>query len=405
MAEIFIISDNGYCFADGECEIAPAIEKTGDSLSSDPLSFMPDVENSLKTIAHTFVQNALKMCIPKESMQLSYIWRDGDAKALAQQIMHSGKDRFVQYAKREGSSPFIAMTLSQLAITSRGDIVAASILKELMDPNLGVSILFDMENPARAARVLNLWKMMSVGESDKITLALNHASTSGERMQIYEYGANINAELFYNPLNALQVSEKVLIGFDEYETRSNGSNKSSWEKFLLLQRARKKLEEHLSNLVTKNLIEPCRISYSSTGRINEMECPLIPPPFPKEENDPIIVNQKDFSYDPKRVERLIDDYEYCEAIIDEIADRIISAQYQPLESGKIYDTVDLMINLEHLINDIEETESKMRDEGYDLPTPNNPQELRLLLEEIDDEFIDIENDAIDREMEQRLDKK
>ena len=432
MAQISIFSTNGLDFInacqsvpvdepecigysdDGSCKFAAASEIASELFNSDPLAFMPNVVEDLESIVYGFVQNSLGMCLPPETIHVAYRWESDDAKNVAKKLLSSRQNEtkaFAKYLSLKNNLPFGALTLSALASTTKGSVIAASIIKELRNPRIGVAILFGMKNPARAARILNFWKYRAITQRDAITLELNRIKPNNKneemsnryfRLQSYEYGSSINADLFHDPLTAVYTSEKLLIGFDRYEENLNISRDDTWKTLASLSKARSKLKEHTLLLAAHKLIKPCKLSYDLRNRVEEMECPLIPPPPPqKKQIIPTAPEKKDSAGDLGKMKSLIDDYEYCEAMIDEVANTIANAQYQTPDSGKVHDTVDLIINLEDIIDDIVDAENGLIGKGYDLPYSNDPEELRALLEDIEHEFIELENDVIDMETEQR----
>ena len=402
---------------DRSCKLADASEEAGELFNSNPLAFMPNIVENLKSISHGFVQNSLRMCIPWDKIQISYRWEEKDSEVVSKNLINASEDKakaFAKYLNTSNNTSFGIMTVSALASSTKGGIIAASLLKKLKNPGLGVSILFGMENPARAARILNLWKYQDAEHGNTITLELNKIRSNDKnektrhryfRLQTYEYGTSINADLFINPIDAVNISEKVLLGFDKYEEILKNSKADIWKTIAELSKAQSRLKEHTLSLATSGLIEPCRISYDQYYRIEEVECILIPPklshPLKEQQNDIISPATNDFIDDLRRMKNLIDDYEYCEALLDGITDVIMNARYQALESAKIHDTVDVIINLKDIIDEIEGAENELVGKGYAPPFPHGPEELRSLLEDIEHEFIEIENAAIDMETKRR----
>lgn len=395
---------------DASCELLVAAEMTGELFNSDPLAFLPDVEGELGSVAYGFAQDSLGMCISPESIRVSYRWEDNDAKEIANRLLGSKGDEtkaFAQYVRMGTDSSFITLALSALAATTQGCILTASILKQLRNTDLGVAILLNMKNPARAARILNLWEYKSVSQRDKITLALNRISfaensegrqRSYAREHMYQYGTSINADSFHNPLTAIRISESLLIGFDKYEEASHSFGQRLQKTSAARKRARSTLEAHLATLVSRNLIKPCHISYSRRGIIDAVECALVPPPPPTPKRSDATVREEDNpSDDEKMLTNLTSEYEYCEELIDVIVDALIGAQHYRLDSSEVYSLRELIITITDTINDIIEDEETLMDRGYDPSYFNSTQELKLLLDEIENEFIDLENAAIDLE--------
>jgi len=429
MAQVVIVSANAPTFADAyqcnpaderayigsiseaPCELAAAAEMAGTLFSSDPIAFMPNITERLKSVAYDFFQDSVKMCLPRETVSVSYRWEADDAKVVAKSLLNASGDQTKAFARYLGSAnnpSFGALALSALASTTKGGAIAASILQTLRDPKLGVSILFNMENPARAARILNLWEHRPSSRQDEITLELNRRSFAEDsdatlnrrsRIHMYQYGASVDAESFHRPLTAMHISEMLLIGFDRYEEAVQSFGQNFRQRVGSLINARKALEAHIQALVSRNIIKPCHISYGPQGMIEDMACALVPPPpeQPDKQNDTTAPEDNDVSSDLKKIDDLIDNYRYCEDMIDSIVDAVADARYQMMDYGMVNSTRDLMMNLEDIIADIEKDEKELLDKGYRLPSVSGSEELRSFLEDVENEFIDIECRAIDLE--------
>ena len=259
-----------------------------------------------------------------------------------------------------------------------------------------------------AARILNLWEHQPLSRRDEITFALNRRSLANDgdavwnshsSIHMYQYGASIDADLFHRPLTAMHVSEMLLIGFDKYEEAVQSPGQNIWQKMEALINARRALEAHLQALVSRNIIKPCRISYSPQGGIEDMACALVPPPRkqPDTKSDSTTVEENCSPNDSDRIDDLIGNYEYCEEMIDGIVEAIATTRYQTMDSSKVNSIRELMINLEDIIDDIEKDERELLGKGYELPNISSAEELRSFLDDVESEFIDIECRAIDLE--------